>query len=173
MKPFSRFTEYRESGTTTTRRKYRTGDSFFQVSLKKKKLWYENQNCLVKPPPKWRSIDRSIDHREREYNRGLIYCKFSQLKPTIKLLYILYINNKRGEIRRIANSNIMFNSVSPQLNTRSVGSKVNNSARLTVKINKKNVPMCTKLTKLKASIIITYLYIILRSFKRRSLMHFP
>lgn len=41
-----------------------------------------------------RSIDRSITEREREYNRGLIYCKFSQLKPTIKLLYILYINKK-------------------------------------------------------------------------------
>lgn len=172
MKPFSRFTEYRESGTTTTRRKYWTGDSFFQVSLKKKEImiWKSKLPCQTSTKM---AIDRSIDHREREYNRGLIYCKFSQLKPTIKLLYILYINKKTGEIRRIVNSNIMFNSVSPQLNTRSVGSKVNNSARLTVKINKKTVPMCTKLTKLKASIIITYLYIILRSFKRRSLMHFP
>ena len=26
-----------------------------------------------------------------------MYFKFSQLKPTIKLLYILYINNKKGK----------------------------------------------------------------------------
>lgn len=118
--------------------------------------------------------DRQIDHREREYNRGLIYCKFSQLKPTSKLLYILYINKKnRGNTAHCKlKHNVQFSKSSIEYTISRKQSK-HNSARLTVKINKKTVPMCTKLTKLKASIIATYLYIILRSFKRRSLMHFP